>query len=117
MKFGVFLPSYLQGEPPRRHASRLRDFARHAEALGFDSLWITDHIVTAHRFYSVSWLDALIVIASLHHGSTDQAIGFNLSQVGAIRLAQARREARLLSALLRKRSRSIGLQKRSGGLR
>jgi alkanesulfonate monooxygenase SsuD/methylene tetrahydromethanopterin reductase-like flavin-dependent oxidoreductase (luciferase family) len=63
MKFGVFLPSFIQGEPPDEHARRLRDFARHAEALGFDSLWITDHIVTAHRLYRVSWLDSLITLA------------------------------------------------------
>ncbi len=63
MKFGVFLPSFIQGEPRNRHAQRLRDFARHAEVLGFDSLWITDHIVTAHRFYSVSWLDSLMTLS------------------------------------------------------
>src|SRR5918993_439114 len=63
VKFGVFLPSFIQGEPPDRHAQRLRDFARHAEELGFDSLWITDHIVTAHRFYSVSWLDSLMTLS------------------------------------------------------
>jgi probable F420-dependent oxidoreductase len=63
VKFGVFLPSFLQGETPERHAHRLREFARHAEALGFDSLWITDHIVTAHRFYSVSWLDSLMTLS------------------------------------------------------
>ena len=63
MKFGVFLPSFLQGEAPDRHARRLRDFARHAEALGFDSLWITDHIITAHRFYRVSWLDSLMTLS------------------------------------------------------
>jgi alkanesulfonate monooxygenase SsuD/methylene tetrahydromethanopterin reductase-like flavin-dependent oxidoreductase (luciferase family) len=63
MKFGVFLPTFLQGEPSDSHARRLRDFARHAEALGFDSLWITDHIVTAHRLYRVSWLDALITLS------------------------------------------------------
>jgi probable F420-dependent oxidoreductase len=63
MKFGVFLPSFIQGESPDSHARRLRDFARHAEALGFDSLWITDHIVTAHRFYSVSWLDSLMTLS------------------------------------------------------
>lgn len=63
MKFGVFLPSFIQGESPDRHARQLRDFALHAEALGFDSLWITDHIVTAHRFYSVSWLDSLMTLS------------------------------------------------------
>src|SRR5215203_717592 len=63
VKFGVFLPSFIQGEPQDQHARRLRDFARHAEELGFDSLWITDHIVTAHRFYSVSWLDSLMTLS------------------------------------------------------
>src|SRR5215217_7406672 len=63
VKFGVFLPSFIQGEPQDQHAQRLRNFARHAEELGFDSLWITDHIVTAHRFYSVSWLDSLMTLS------------------------------------------------------
>lgn len=63
MKFGVFLPSFIQHEEPRAHAQRIRAFARHAEELGFDSLWITDHIVTAHRFYSVSWLDSLMTLS------------------------------------------------------
>jgi alkanesulfonate monooxygenase SsuD/methylene tetrahydromethanopterin reductase-like flavin-dependent oxidoreductase (luciferase family) len=63
VKFGVFLPSYIQRGQTERHPERLRDFARHAEALGFDSLWITDHIVTAHRFYSVSWLDSLMTLS------------------------------------------------------
>src|SRR5215204_5451267 len=63
VKFGVFLPSFIQGEPQDSHARRLRDFAQRAEELGFDSLWITDHIITAHRFYSVSWLDSLITLS------------------------------------------------------
>ena len=58
MKFGVFLPSFLQRDARHDHPARLRAFARHAEELGFDSLWITDHVVTARRFYSVSWLDS-----------------------------------------------------------
>lgn len=63
MKFGVFLPSYLLPESTVDAAPKLRDFARHAEQLGFDSLWITDHIVTAHQFYGVSWLDALVTLS------------------------------------------------------
>jgi probable F420-dependent oxidoreductase len=63
MKFGVFLPSFLLEGEHARHPQQVRDFARHAEALGFDSLWITDHIITAHRFYNVSWLDALITLS------------------------------------------------------
>ena len=63
MKFGVFLPSFLQRDATHDHPARLRAFARHAEELGFDSLWITDHVVTARRFYSVSWLDSLMTLA------------------------------------------------------
>jgi len=63
MKFGVFLPSFIFKDQQRSHAQRVRDFARRAEDLGFDSLWITDHIITASRFYSVSWLDSLTTLA------------------------------------------------------
>ena len=63
MKFGVFLPSYLIPGRERTHPEDVRRFARRAEELGVDSLWITDHIVTAHRFYRVGWLDALITLS------------------------------------------------------
>ena len=63
MKFGVFLPSYIIPGREKSHPEDVRRFARNAEQLGFDSLWITDHIITAHRFYRVSWLDALITLS------------------------------------------------------
>ena len=63
MKFGLFLPSFLSRGRQDGHAERVRAFARHAEECGFDSLWITDHVVTARRFYSVSWLDSLMTLS------------------------------------------------------
>jgi probable F420-dependent oxidoreductase len=63
MKFGVFLPSFIIEEKQTRHAEKLRRFARRAEELGFDSLWITDHVITARRFYRVSWLDSLMTLS------------------------------------------------------
>lgn len=63
MRFGVFLPSYIVPGREHSHPADVRRFARAAEDLGFDSLWITDHIITAHRFYRVSWLDALITLS------------------------------------------------------
>ncbi len=63
MKIGVFVPSFLQTGDPDPGGDRLRAFARRAEELGFDSLWITDHVVTARRFYSVSWLDSITTLA------------------------------------------------------
>ena len=63
MRFGVFLPSFiLPGHEPT-HGDEIRAFARRAEELGFDALWITDHIVTARRFYRVGWLDALMTLS------------------------------------------------------
>jgi probable F420-dependent oxidoreductase len=62
MKFGVFLPSFLTPDA-RPGGHDVRDFARVAEDVGFDSVWITDHIITAHRFYRVSWLDSLMTLS------------------------------------------------------
>lgn len=63
MKFGVFLPSFIVPGREHDHPAAVRRFAQRAEELGFDSLWITDHIITAHRFYRVSWLDALMTLS------------------------------------------------------
>lgn len=62
-RFGVFLPSYVwEGDGPER-ARGIVDFARRVEELGFDSLFITDHLLAAKRFYSVSWLEPITTLA------------------------------------------------------
>jgi probable F420-dependent oxidoreductase len=62
-RFGVFLPSYIwEGDGPER-ARGIKAFARTVEELGFDSLFITDHLVAARRFYSVSFLEPLAALA------------------------------------------------------
>src|SRR4249920_2290856 len=62
-RFGVFLPSYIwEGDGPDR-ARGIKAFAREVEALGFDSLFITDHLLAAKRFYSVSFLEPLASLA------------------------------------------------------
>jgi probable F420-dependent oxidoreductase len=63
VKLGVFLPTYLLpgGEP--EHADQIRRFAARAEELGFESLFVTDHLLTATRFYRVSWLEPLATLA------------------------------------------------------
>ena len=67
-RFGVFLPSYIwEGDGPERSRG-IREFARTVEDLGFDSLFITDHLLAAKQFYSVSWLEpisALSVVAGV----------------------------------------------------
>jgi len=62
-RFGVFLPSYVwPGDGPER-ARGIREFARTVEDLGFDSLFITDHLLAAKRFYSVSWFEPIATLA------------------------------------------------------
>ncbi len=62
-RFGVFLPSYIwEGDGPER-ARGIKAFARTVEELGFDSLFITDHLLAAKRFYSVSFLEPLSALA------------------------------------------------------
>ena len=63
MKLGVFLPSYLLPGESERHGDQIRRFAVHAESLGFESLFITDHLLTAHRFYRVSWTEPLLTLS------------------------------------------------------
>lgn len=63
MKIGVFLPTYLVPGSERDHTKQLRRFAIRAEELGFDSLFTTDHLLTATRFYRVSWLEPIATLA------------------------------------------------------
>jgi probable F420-dependent oxidoreductase len=62
-RFGVFLPSYIWAGDGAERARGIRDFARAVEDLGFDSLFITDHLLAAKRFYSVSFLEPLSALA------------------------------------------------------
>jgi probable F420-dependent oxidoreductase len=61
MKFGAFLPTFIQNDGPSRPQA-IKDFARKAEELGFDSLWVTDHLLRADQFYAVPWLEPMAVL-------------------------------------------------------
>jgi probable F420-dependent oxidoreductase len=76
VKFGVFLPTFLLDRRPGRGAE-IRAFARRAEELGFDSLWATDHVVTARQFYRVGWLDAVVSLA--HVAAVTEAVQLGTS--------------------------------------
>ena len=78
MRFGVFLPSFIIPGRERTHPDDIRAFARRAEELGFDSLWITDHIVTAHRFYRVSWLDSLMTLSHVAAVTAEVKLGTSI---------------------------------------
>ena len=62
MKLGVFLPTYILPGSEHEQAAQIRRFAARAEELGFESLFVTDHLLTAHRFYRVSWLEPIATL-------------------------------------------------------
>ena len=63
MKVGVFVPSYLLPGQDAKHGDQIRRFAVRTEELGFDSLFITDHLLTAARFYRVSWTEPMMTLS------------------------------------------------------
>jgi len=62
-RFGVFLPSYVWEGDGVDRARGIKEFARAVEDLGFDSLFVTDHLIAAKRFYSVAFLEPLTALA------------------------------------------------------
>ena len=62
-RFGVFLPTYIWDDDGPERARNIVAFAKRVEELGFDSLWVTDHLLSAQHFYSASFLEPLSTLA------------------------------------------------------
>jgi alkanesulfonate monooxygenase SsuD/methylene tetrahydromethanopterin reductase-like flavin-dependent oxidoreductase (luciferase family) len=64
MKFGLTLPSFTwPGLDYQRTRRITKEMARRAEELGFDSLTVWDHLLSAPGLYGGSWLDPLMVLS------------------------------------------------------
>jgi probable F420-dependent oxidoreductase len=61
LTFGVMLPSFATATN-RITDLGLRDACREIEALGFDSIWVIDHFLSA-PMYGQTWLDPLLTLA------------------------------------------------------
>src|ERR1700693_3745581 len=59
MRFGLALPSFSFADLDKTKAARLPDCARRAEALGYESLWVVEHLLTARGLYGTAWLSPL----------------------------------------------------------
>lgn len=59
MRFGLALPSFSFPDLDYAKASRLREFARRAEAMDYESLWVVEHLLTARGLYGTAWLSPL----------------------------------------------------------
>jgi probable F420-dependent oxidoreductase len=63
MKFGFCLPTFSFSDLDFETAARIRDFATRAEALGYDALWVPEHLLTARGLYGTAWLSPLEVLS------------------------------------------------------
>lgn len=70
-RFGVFLPSFIWEDDGPERARGIIDFSRQVEDLGFESIFITDHLFAAKQFYSVNFLEPISAL-SLVAGVTER---------------------------------------------
>ena len=63
MRFGVYLPTFAWRDLRSDQASRVKTFARKAEELGFDALWVAEHFLEAPGLYGTVWMSPLLCLA------------------------------------------------------
>jgi probable F420-dependent oxidoreductase len=64
MKVGTYLPNFAYDHDDGiDHAERLRNWIVRSEELGFDSIWVTDHLLRARDMYARTWLEPLTSLA------------------------------------------------------
>jgi probable F420-dependent oxidoreductase len=63
MRFGLMLPSFSFADLTFERTARLRAFAERAEAMGFEALWVAEHLLTAPGLYGTGWLSPLETLA------------------------------------------------------
>lgn len=63
MRFGLRLPTWAFSKAPHDEYRWIAEFARRAERLGFDALWVVEHLLTAPGLYGASWLEPMMALA------------------------------------------------------
>ena len=63
LRFGIYLPSYVIPGKSAPTVDFLQDFARRAEDVGFDSLWVIDHLFDAPPSYRVVYMEPITSLA------------------------------------------------------
>ena len=63
MRFGVYLPTFAGPDLAFDQAARVKAFARKAEDLGFDALWVAEHFLVAPGLYGTVWMSPLLCLA------------------------------------------------------
>jgi alkanesulfonate monooxygenase len=77
MNFGLVVPNFCGGVRGREVPSltRLSKFAQISEELGFEGLWVIDHLLVASPIYSTTWLSPTITLAALASKTSRISLG------------------------------------------
>lgn len=77
LEFGIALPTAAPSRPDYAEAGRLRAMAVRVEELGFEGIWVYEHLLRAPLIYGVSFLSPLPVLA--HIGASTRRIRLGTS--------------------------------------
>ena len=79
MKFGLTVPSFTWPGLDRKMARLVtKDMAKRAEALGYDSITVWDHLLSAPGLYGGSWMDPLMVLSCVAGATETIPIGTHI---------------------------------------
>jgi probable F420-dependent oxidoreductase len=78
MRFGVYLPTFAWGDLGFDQAARVKEFARKADELGFDALWVAEHFLEAPGLYGTVWMSPLLCLAHAAAVTTRIRLGTGL---------------------------------------
>jgi probable F420-dependent oxidoreductase len=76
VRVGAFLPTFCDDE--RRTGPEIARFAAHAEELGFDSVFATDHLLHGSVFYRSPWLEPTLSLAYAAAVTSHVALGTSI---------------------------------------
>ncbi|RMF86901.1 MAG: LLM class flavin-dependent oxidoreductase [Nitrospinota bacterium] len=65
VRFGIYLPSFFSTSRDQPSLQHLCAYAQHAEAVGFDSVWVIDHLIRAAPSYRVTWYEPFTVLSAV----------------------------------------------------
>jgi alkanesulfonate monooxygenase len=80
VKIGIVLPTFYGGAYSDHEPSlaRLIQFGREVERLGFDGLWVIEHLVVAPPVYQTAWLEPLTVLSAMAAVTTRVRLGTSI---------------------------------------
>jgi probable F420-dependent oxidoreductase len=78
MRFGLMVPTYSFDDLDPAAAGRIKEFAARAEALGFEALWVAEHLLTAPGLYGTAWLSPLLCLAHMAAVTREIRLGTNI---------------------------------------